>query len=143
MTHAICISSLLGLCIPCWCSVGRNVTPISLRPYPRPMWFGFGSGFRSVRFGFKACFLLLLVEGMMHICSNSGLLFCAVLSKTPFARMSAGAAVGDVCKVEVPVRVGQRTSISSTMRAVASCPRVPSSHSRRFCSGHERRGGWD
>ena len=50
----------------------------------------------------KVCFLLLLVERMIQVCSNSGSLFCAVLSKTPFARMSAGAAAGDVCKVEVP-----------------------------------------
>ena len=50
----------------------------------------------------EVCFLLLLVERMIQICSNSGLLFCAVLLKTPFARMSAGAAAGDVCKVEVP-----------------------------------------
>ena len=55
-----------------------------------------------VRVRVKVCFLLLLVERMIQVCSNSGSLFCAVLSKTPFARMSAGAAAGDVCKVEVP-----------------------------------------
>ena len=38
---------------------------------------------------------------MIQIFSNSGLLFCAVLSKTLFARLSAGAAAEDVCKVEV------------------------------------------
>ena len=43
----------------------------------------------------KVCFLLLLlVERIIQVCLNSGSLFCAVLSKTPFARMSAGAAAG-------------------------------------------------
>ena len=52
-----------------------------------------------VRVGVKVCFLLL--ERMIQIFSNSGLLFCAVLSKTLFARLSAWAAAEDVCKVEV------------------------------------------
>ena len=44
---------------------------------------------------------LLLLERMIQIFSTSGLLFCAVLSKTLFARLSAWAAAEDVCKVEV------------------------------------------
>jgi hypothetical protein len=55
---------------------------------------------KSTRVRVKVCFLLLL-ERVIQIFSNSGLLFCAVLSKTLFARLFAGAAAEDVCKVGV------------------------------------------